>query len=352
MSADPEHTNVSVIPSAANQVTLDNGSIQVSILPGKGCDIFRLRDVATGVDVLAKTRLTPADLQSPGYVANSAEAWLAQYPGGWQLVLPNGGAAADVDGAQWGFHGEACLLRWAVESLSATSLSASVRLLRAPLLVRRQFEIADRTLTLRETVRNESVRDIELMWAHHPAFGAPFLDAGCLVSTGARTLTADDDAPGTVLGAGSVHSWPAASAPDGTPVSLDRVPGPGSGTAHLAYLSDFVSGYFGITNPRLGLGIAFRWPLETFPCAWYWLEAGASTGFPWYGGHYTLAIEPATSAPAQGMAALAAKGGTPLRLAPGEERSVDIEATLFKDRRRVWGVGPAGDVTFETGRKL
>jgi hypothetical protein len=327
-------------------VSLETELLQITVLPDKGCDIYSLRDVASGIDVLAKTRLGLSDLQPAGYASSSAEAWLSQYLGGWQLVLPNGGAPAQVDGAEWGFHGEACVLEWNVDELSAACMTASVRLLRAPLLVRRRLEVSGSTLTVRESVTNQSAKAIDVMWTHHPAFGAPFLDGGCIVSTGARTITADDETPGTVLAAGSVHTWPSAQGSDGVMVRLDEVAAAGSGVAHLAYLSEFDSGFFAITNPQLRLGVAFRWPIEVFPCAWYWVEAGASKGFPWYGSHYSLAVEPATSAPGQGMANLRAKGGTPMTLAPHEERTVELEVTLFHDDRRVVGVDPGGAVEF------
>jgi hypothetical protein len=327
-------------------VSLESELLQVVVLPAKGCDIYSLRDVASGIDVLAKTRLGLADLQPAGYASSSAEAWLSQYLGGWQLVLPNGGAAAQVQGAEWGFHGEACVLRWSVDEQSAASMAASVRLLRAPLLVRRWLDVKGATLTVRESVTNESASAIDVMWTHHPAFGAPFLDGRCIVSTGARTITADDETPGTVLAAGSVHKWPSAQGSDGAMVRLDEVAASGSGVAHLAYLSEFDSGFFAITNPQLRLGVAFRWPIEVFPCAWYWVEAGASKGFPWYGSYYTLAVEPATSWPGQGIANLRAKGGVPLTLAPDEECEVELEVTLFHDDRRVVGVDPGGAIEF------
>jgi hypothetical protein len=333
-------------------VTLETELLQVAVLPDKGCDIYELRDVASGIDVLAKTRLGLSDLQPFGYASNSAEAWLSQYLGGWQLVLPNGGAPAQVNGAEWGFHGEACVLGWNVDELSATAMTASVRLLRAPLFVRRRLEVSGSTLIVRESVTNESASPIDVMWTHHPAFGAPFLDGGCTVSTGAKTITADDETPGTVLAAGSVHTWPSAQGSDGAVVRLDEVAEAGSGVAHLAYLSEFESGFFAITNPRPRLGVAFRWPTDVFPCAWYWVEAGASKGFPWHGSHYSFAIEPATSAPGQGIGNLRAKGGTPMTLAPDEEREVELEVTLFHDDRRVVGVDAGGAVEFFIGSEM
>lgn len=328
---------------------LANEFITVVILPDKGCDVFELRDQRSGIDVLAKTRLTSADVQPQHHWGNSVEAWLSQYIGGWQLILPNGGAPAAVNGVEWGFHGEACMLRWTVEELSSATLQASVRLTCAPLRVKRNFELDGGTLRLTEQVTNESSEACEFMWSQHPAFGAPFIDEDCLIYIDAAKIVADDQAPGTTMAPGTVHQWPAVTSITGDTKRLDVMPAQRSGEACLAYLSDFRSGSFAITNPRLELGVAMSWPLEVFPHAWYWIEAGATKGFPWFGEHYTLAVEPATSVPAQGMEVLQEKGGTPLRLGARESVEAELEMTLFHDHRRATRVLRGGAIEFEEG---
>jgi hypothetical protein len=334
--------------AALGVVTLANELVQVVIVPAKGCDVYELRDQKSGIDVLAKTRLMLADVQPQRFWRNSSEAWLSQYVGGWQLILPNGGAAAVVDGAEWGFHGEACMLRWTVEELSSATLRASVRLTSAPLRVERVFELRGSTLRLTERVTNESNNPTSFMWSQHPAFGAPFLDASCLISVGASEVVADDEAPGTTMAPGSVHQWPEVTAISGEPVRLDVMPAAGSGEACLAYLADFESAYFAITNPSLQLGVAMAWPLDVFPFAWYWIEAGASKGFPWFGDHYTLAVEPASSIPAQGMGVLEEKGGTPFQLGARENIEAEFEVTIFHDHRHVARVLRGGTIEFES----
>ncbi len=42
------------------------------------------------------------------------ERWIEAYPGGWQLLLPNGGDECTEQGVTWGFHGEAALVPWTV----------------------------------------------------------------------------------------------------------------------------------------------------------------------------------------------------------------------------------------------
>ena len=62
--------------------------------------------------------------------------------------------------------------------------------------------------------------------------------------------------------------------------------------AVLGYLTDFEEGRYRVTNPRLGLELELRWPLDLFPAAWFWQELHASPGYPWYRRLYTTALEP------------------------------------------------------------
>jgi hypothetical protein len=198
-------------------------------------------------------------------------------------------------------------------------------------------------LGIDETVTNESGSDIEVMWSHHPAFGPPFLEGGCVISAGCRSLLADDRAPGTLLEPGSRHPWPLATS-GGEPLDLSRVPPPGEPRAVLAYLCEFERGFFALVNRRLRLGVGLRWPLETFPYAWLWQEVHAGEAWPWYRRAYVVAVEPASTIPGQGMTAARAKGYRGVELAAGASHSVRIEAVLFEGDGAVRDIEPGGVV--------
>jgi hypothetical protein len=71
---------------------LSSEHAEVTVLPEKGADILSLVDRRSGVDVLFKT---PWGVRTPGPWARrgtSQERWIEAYAGGWQLLLPNGGA--------------------------------------------------------------------------------------------------------------------------------------------------------------------------------------------------------------------------------------------------------------------
>lgn len=326
---------------------LADADVAITLLPDKGCDIHELVDLRTGTDVLFKS---PWGLRQPGRgprAPSSAGHWLQQYPGGWQLVLPNGGAPSEQGGTEWGFHGEACLLPWSVQQTGDTAITAETELFYAPLRVRREISVRAATLLLHETVTNTAPEPVELMWGHHPAFGAPFLERGGRIATGARTYTADDLTPGTLLAPGSSHPWPLARTAVGEVVDLSAIPGPDEPRDHLGYLTDFSEPWFAITNPRIELAVALRWSSGVLDRAWFWQEIHSSSGFPWYRRAYVTAIEPNSTIPAQGLAAAKRKGGTPVVLAGGASRDVELRCSLSRGRGRVTGVDEQARVTWD-----
>lgn len=327
-------------------LTLENAQIKVTVLPDKGADIYSLVHRASGADVLFKS---PWGLRVPGpwpRAATSMERWIEAYPGGWQLLLPNGGDECTERGVTWGFHGEAALLPWTVLDSTGSTVTLEAMLFSAPLHVRREIVLDGPVLRVREVITNRSNEGVEVMWSHHPAFGAPLLEAGSVLSAGCQTVEADDEGPGTLLKAGARYSWPIVTTSSGELVDLGRIPGPDEPRAVLAYLLDFSSGYFAITNPRLNLGAGVRWPLEVFDKAWLWQEVCSTGGWPWFGRAYVVAVEPAAAIPGHGMAGVRARGSSGIRIEGGAWREVTVEAVVFEGRGPVSGIAEGGVVTF------
>jgi hypothetical protein len=312
-----------------NALELSSAELSVTLLPEKGCDVLDLIDRESGIDVLLKTPWTPG--RRPVHTPSSLEAWIESYPGGWQLILPNGGDATVEHGVEWGFHGEAGLIAWRVDEVGQTRAVCSAELVTAPLGVRRIVSLEGPVLRIEEAVTNAADEAIEVMWGHHPALGAPFLEPGCTISAPARAFRTDDRAPGTGLAAGVVSEWPHAALEAGGTVDLSVVPPLGERRAVLGYLTDFEEGRYRVTNPRLGLELELRWPLDLFPAAWFWQELHASPGYPWYRRLYTTALEPNSSWPGQGLGSVRAKGGSPLVLRAGETRTAIVEAELRRE---------------------
>src|SRR5262249_60614343 len=107
-------------------------------------------------------------------------------------------------------------------------------------------------------VRNGADEPIEVMWDHHPALGAPFLEPGCTISAPAHTFHCDDRAPGTGLEAGARSEWPHAQVEGGGTVDLSVIPAADEARAVLGYLTDCDEGRYRLAHARLGPEAAVR----------------------------------------------------------------------------------------------
>ena len=196
-----------------NAVTLENGWMAVTVLPDKGADIHALWYKPQDLDVLWKA---PWPVKMPGTllpVASDSETlWLEHYPGGWQELFPNVGDACTYRGVELGFHGEASVLPWSYDVIQRTQRQVAVRfsvdLYHSPFTLTRTMSLkqGEPVLILSEEVANEAPVEMDLMWGHHPAYGAPFLSGACVIDAAADTVMADCtyDPPGNYLTPGGV----------------------------------------------------------------------------------------------------------------------------------------------------
>jgi galactose mutarotase-like enzyme len=303
--------------------------LELDVLPGKGGDVLALRWLPLGLDLLWTT---PWGLPERGALLpqGSTERFLRSYPGGWQTLFPNGGDPSIESGVEWGFHGEACMVPWDVHVETSGDDLARLRLgttlESVPFTLERSLDLTPEGLLVRESARNTGASAIEVMWSHHPAFGAPFLSGAARVECAARTFVADAerDVAGGDLLPGATSAWPLALTRDGGRADLRVLPGPGGRLDRFGYLTDLREGFAAITNDDLALRAELRWDASIFPHAWYWLEANATQGPPWFGEAYVFAIEPASSFPGHGVASVRRAGGRLLRFDPGEEKTVTM----------------------------
>ncbi len=317
---------------------IENDLLRATLLLDKGADIYELVYKPRRLDVLWKT---PWGLREPTRGAalslDTETTWLEYYPGGWQVLFPNGGDECTYHGITLNMHGEASLIAWDCVHIAQGAAFAEVhletRLFRSPfrLFRRLRVEKGRPMLSLYERITNEAGEPLDFMWGHHPAFGAPFLSSACRIDTDARTLLADDKYIGSAnpLEPGRRYNWPMVETPEGV-VDMSRVPGQDTPRFTLGYLSDFESGWYAITNTALGFGFGLVWPKEVFPYAWLWQEMHVSSGFPFYRNCYTMAIEPNTSIPGQGLATVMQRTGTHRTLSPGESAEVEFRALFYE----------------------
>lgn len=276
-------------------VVLENAALRVTVLAGKGTDIVEFLYKPLDIDFAP---LSPGGIRDPrtlsGDAADPVAAFMESYPGGWQEVLPNGGAPGAHAGARYGQHGELALVPWdhAIERDDADGVTVAfeVALRTVPLrLVKRlSLDRATPELRIEETLVNESDVEVDVMWGHHIAFGPPFL-------SGETRLETAVDAP--TLGAAS---------------SID----------YLGGLDTYT-----IRDDRVGLRVS--WDARTMPYLWVWQEHGGTRQYPWWGRLRTVGLEPFSSHPTDGLAE-AVRNGTVLRLRARDARDSHLIATVLE----------------------
>lgn len=324
-------------PTGPLTITLASDALEVTITPERGADIVRLTDRATGVQTLAVSPtgdVTPAPFAPSNFVSSdSMVQWTNGYPGGWQLMIPNAGPERVHDGVTQGYHGEASLARWTVLEQSATSVTLATSLFTAPLRVERTVALDGARLTVTDTVTNLSPEPCSFRLGQHPAFGTPFLDEHSYVVTAANTLITDANAPGTLTEADAVGR-PDALLPAGPVPHSVALPGPGSGQALFGVLTDFESdaavrdptgadsASATFCSPTHGFGMRISWERAVYPNAWFWIEANAGSGWPWFKRLFSIAVEPANVLPGDGVAANGRQRGGLGTTLPGGESLV------------------------------
>jgi Domain of unknown function (DUF4432) len=338
---------------------LENELLRVLVLLDKGAEIIEFRYKPLDLDPLLRM---PGELRNPAHgqpsIAGASGGFLDYYAGGWQEILPNGGPPASYQGADYGQHGEICLVPWSCEIIDdgpeQVSIRCSVRALRSPVLLQRTMTIerGRATLQLDERLTNEANQPLDMMWGHHIAFGLPFLQEGAWIDTSARQLLAHEQSEAFEprrIQPGQLVAWPHALAGDGTPLDMSHVPARTQASGReMAYLTDFDGpAWYALTNPSQRAGFALRWDSSVFRYLWLWQEFGATGGYPWWRRTHTMALERWTSYPTLGLPT-AIERGTQLTLQPGQTIITRLVATAFSGVNRVGAVEADGAVVAAT----
>jgi hypothetical protein len=323
----------------------------VTILADKGTDIVEFLHKPTDTDFLLRLWQGVRDPRRTVLTSvPESGSFLDYYSGGWQDILPNAGNACSHRGAHFGLHGEVSLIPWDYEVVrddaSEIAVRFRVKTYRTPFLVEKEMSLKSGRAVLftRERITNESPQTVDLMWGHHPTFGPPFLEEGCVVDLPrCRVKTAEYQVDASSrLSIGQDAAWPAVKAVDGSRVDLWRVPSAKANCQDLAFPYGFSEGWYGVTNPRLQVGFGMRWDPKVFPYLTYWQTYGGGLDYPWYGRVYCMALEPWSSYPP--VLSEAVDRGAQIRLGPGRHLETEFLAVAYSGVRRVRRITPEGKV--------
>ena len=313
-------------------IVMENQALRVSVLPSKGADIVELRYKPQDLDVLwhaTQPTLPPGEaVPTVGRVQGN---FLDYYSGAWQEVFPNAGSATTYRGAQLGQHGEVALLPWDVrvneDHESRLEVEFTVETLRTPFRLNRRMilERARPVLILQEEVTNLSEQGMYYQWGHHPVFGPPFLEPGCLLQMPDCEVVEPDYARdlNRRFALNRPGKFPNLETVEGSIDRVDLVPSIQTRTEDVLLFGGFTEGMCSLRNPTQKLEVTMRWDANVFPYAWCWQSYGGSWDYPFYGRQYALALEP-FSCPIESLGRLVEQGLAP-RLGPGASIQSGLE---------------------------
>jgi len=254
--------------------------------------------------------------------------WLSDYRGGWQLLIPNAGAACEVNGTPLPFHGE--WSRTQVEVVEHTSdrvvMTSGTRL---PLTVTREVQVVSTPprVLISTSVHNATDESANFIWGEHPAFT---VENGDAIDLPTANLANSDGTP--------IGLWPRHM--NGGRLDLVTTEHPYEA---VHYLTDLPNGWAALRRSKIGIALA--WDAADFPHAWVWHEIGSS-GFPFYGRASLVAIEPSSSWPGTGLAT-AIERGQAFELSPDERKSTTVALIPFPPTSRpLTGASVSGHLTF------
>jgi hypothetical protein len=313
------------------------------VLTGRGADITEFCYKPRDMDF---TWMPPRTLPNPADhagLADGAGAFFDTYAGGWQEILPNGGAACVYRGAALAQHAEVAALPWDAEITAdepgEVAVTCTVRTRRLPLALCKTLRLKSGrpTLLVEEELRNAAPVPVEAMWGQHIAFGAPFLREGSQIALpdGIRVIPHETaiTPPDRRVSPGGPWNWPRVPAPDGGTVDLSVIPGPGA-PGDIVYLAGFEEdAWYEITDPGRRLGLRVRWDGGVLPYLWLWQESGATADYPWWGQARVTGLEPFSSYPTNGLAEAVANG-TALCLPGNGRRELTMEITVVDEEAR------------------
>ncbi len=314
-------------------IVLENELLRLSVIASKGADILEFRYKPEDLDVLWHAPQPLID-----YVptrARDAGAFMDYYAGGWQECFPSGGNPCNYRGAQLGAHGEVTLMPWDVrvkeDSPSRIAVEFSVECMRTPFRLERLMilESNQPAVRLQETIVNLGEERLHYGWGHHPAFGPPFLQAGCVLDL----PRCKAEVPAYALGlrrrlqSGSQRL-------DDVRTVLDK----SSRTEDVVLFSELADGWAALRNPMRKLAIGLTWDRSVFPYVWNWQVYGGSFGSPYFGRTHTFAIEPFNT-PIITLEEAATHGLAP-ELAPGERRRGFLEIGIIAAEKPIVSLVP------------
>lgn len=330
-------------------LVLENDLLRVTVLLDKGTDIWEFLYKPSDTDFMWRApHSLPERAWSIPSSAQDAGTFMDYYEGGWQELVPQGGAGPVYKGIPFGMHGESWNLPWqcVIEKDDPDEVVArcSCRLRLTPFHIEKRFTLrrGEAVLHIDEKLTNESPEPLAYMWGHHPAFGAPFLNENCVLDVPAERchVWSFPEDEGRRFERGGDFPWPDLTSRTGEIIDASRLPAMDAVASEELALLGLREGWYGLTDTKRKLGFGLAWDLEAFPYLWFW-QAINVPDYPWFGRTYNVAVEPWNSYPMFGIDETI-KHGTARTLGPGESTTAWLKAAAYQGIERVRSTSDLG----------
>lgn len=337
-------------------IVIQNEVIRISILIDKGTDIFEFLYKPKDIDFMWRSPNGFRNLQRLLDTSNFYEGFMSSYHGGWQEIFPSASGSSNYKGVETGYHGEVASLKWDYEVIIDTPEVVEVkfitRTMKTPFLLEKRIRLESNKplVVIEERMGNLGKVPMAYMWGHHPSFGAPFLNEKCrLFLPECEIITQPNEQTVSRFLPSQHFIWPFAVDRNGKKVDLRNIPSINSNYSDMLYARFKKDSWFALVNTDKRVGLGFVWQKEMFPYLWIWQEFGGTTGYPWYGNAYTMALEPFTSLPGNGENGLieAINNGTVAYVSPKDEVRKEFKVVVFEECTDVRKIDISGEIAFD-----
>ncbi len=316
-----------VVDNGIKKLYMENNLLKVSILTGKGSDIYEIIYKPQNMDILLKTKEGLNPYKDRNLYEHRLTWYSELFTGGWQDVLPHRGVYEDIEITQQ-IAGIAATLPWDYEimenSQAAIRVKCFVTLPVVPLYVEKTFCLQHDApkLYINETIKNIGESVIKFTWTQHSAFGGEFLDEN--VEIGLPSCIAFKAADFSKENRQDLASYEEqvdeVTLANGNKHSLLKVNHRNANEELFITLKNLEQSQVVLFNKEKQVGVRYCWDPETFPYIRYWYKNSEEI--------YTVAIEPSNDYFLSIKDSLA--HGTYLSLQPGQEHSTWLTCEIFE----------------------
>lgn len=312
---------------------LDNGLVQVTLLPELGGKIWQIRDLVSRREYLWHNDRVPV---RPVPFGSSYDD---SFHGGWDVLFPNDipeslGQEAFPD------HGEVWALPWTWEASSSPEAVTVEMSVATPIsqcrLVRRVTLVAgERRVRIHESVTNESSEPLPYLWKQHLALR---IDEPARIGLPACEVIVGDFGQLRAGAYGQKFQWPTLDH-DGITHDMAATLPRESHRSEFLFGVDLPDGWCSLSfEDGTGIGVVFD--TDVFPSCWTFASYGGWRGLQ------VAVLEPCSGYPLSVVDGVAA--GTHKTLRPLSTTSTELVVSLFDGIAEVTGIDRDGVVSGES----